>query len=462
MEQYGWYLAGGAGLFLIQSGLVVGLLVQRRQRRRAQRALAERLRFEALLGELSATFVRGVPQQVDRQIEQALLRIIGELDLDRASLAEVSGRGDPLRIRHSVVRPGIEPVRGVVESGAFPWMRARLIDGQDVRFSRLPDLPPEAAADRESAAALGARSVAAVPLKVGGAVIGALAFATVRAERDWPDELLQRLHLVAEIFANALARQRAEQLARESEGRFRSMREELAHTLRVATLGELASAMAHEVNQPLAAVLTNAQAARRLLEAGRAERGEVMEALADIADDARRASEIIRGLRAMLRKEGPVQMAVDVNGVFEKVVSLLQDDLERKRVMVWLSLSPARPSVLGDPVQLQQVALNVLVNACDALAAVDGTREVSVVTAQPEPGLVEICVRDTGIGVKETELERIFERFVTTKPEGLGMGLSISRSIVEAHGGRIWASGNADRGLTVHIELPCEKGTPGA
>jgi signal transduction histidine kinase len=462
-RQYWGYLAAGAGLVLIQSGLIAGLLVQRARLRRAQLALDGRLRFESLLAELSATFVALPAREVDLRIDQALQRILEELDLDRASLAEASGPAAPLSIRHAASHEGIVPLTGLVDADAFPWMRQRLLEGHEVCFSRPEDLPPEAAIDRGSIMALGARSLAAMPLKVGGQVIGALAFAKVRGEREWPAELIQRLHLVASIFASALARQRADEAARESDGRFGLMREELAHALRVATLGELASALVHEVNQPLAAVLTNAQAVRRLLDGGPAERSHVLEALADIGEDAKRASQIVRGVRVMLRKEQGERGPVDVNAAFEDVISMLAEDFERKHIVVWLSLGKALPPVLGDPVQLRQVALNLLVNACEALAGVEGaSREVFIESGRHGPGLLEVCVRDTGVGVKESELGRIFERFVTTKPEGLGMGLPISRSIVEAHGGQMWASNNADRGLTIHIELPCAERGPGA
>jgi two-component system, LuxR family, sensor kinase FixL len=199
--------------------------------------------------------------------------------------------------------------------------------------------------------------------------------------------------------------------------------------------------------------VTNAQATRRLLDGERA-KPAITDALTDIAEEAKRASQIIRKLRALFRKEHAERAVVDINTLITDVVSLLRADLQRRTISVSLALAETVPPVLGDSVQLQQVMLNLVVNACEAIAATEGApREILVETRRAEPGRLAIAVRDSGIGVKETELERIFEHFVTSKPQGLGMGLAISQSIVQAHGGRIWATANHDRGLTLHVEL---------
>jgi PAS domain S-box-containing protein len=240
---------------------------------------------------------------------------------------------------------------------------------------------------------------------------------------------------------------------RQAEEQVQREHEELAHALRVATLGELGTSLAHEINQPLAAIASNAQAARRLLQSTQVD-PEIPVVLQDIADEAKRAAQVIRRLRALFRKEHSERQSVDLNEVLKEVIGLLRRDLERRRVRLEVVLQPDPPSVLGDVVQLQQVILNVLVNAADAMADAPDPRELRVETVVREPGIFAITVRDSGVGVAPSELEHIFERFVTSKPEGLGMGLSISRSIIEAHGGRIWATRNVDRGLTVYIELP--------
>ena len=231
-------------------------------------------------------------------------------------------------------------------------------------------------------------------------------------------------------------------------------REELAHALRVMTLGELTASFAHEINQPLSAILMNAHATRRLLDAAPA-KPEITDALTDIAEDARRASQIIRRLRTLFRKEHREFAPVDLNALITDVVGLLRYDLQRRAINITCALAEPLPPVLGDSIQLQQVILNLILNACDAIAATaEAPREIRIGTSQEESGRLAVVVRDSGIGVKETELERIFEHFVTSKPQGLGMGLAISRSIVTAHRGRIWATANDNQGLTLHVELP--------
>ncbi len=226
-------------------------------------------------------------------------------------------------------------------------------------------------------------------------------------------------------------------------------REELAHVLRVATLGELTTSIAHEISQPLAAIAANAQAARNMLPPA-----PVQEVLGDITAEANRGLQIIQRLRALFRKEHESRILVDVNALIENMIALLRADMERRRIAVRFAPGEALPAILGDVVLLQQVVLNVVINACDAIdATAVGPRTILIETTGVD-GHVAIAVRDTGIGVQESELQRIFEQFVSSKPQGLGMGLAISRSIIKAHGGRIWATANADMGLTMHVDLP--------
>lgn len=259
--------------------------------------------------------------------------------------------------------------------------------------------------------------------------------------------LLQSALIAGMVLARARRRQ-AEEDARRQRG-------DLAHVLRVTTMGELTAALAHDINQPLTAISMNAQAASRLMDRGPAEAQEIREALTDIAADAMRAGEIIQRLRTLFRKEQVEPRAVDINALVKDVVRLLQSAIMTRRIDVHLALGEGISPVLADPVQLEQVLLNLLVNACDAIgAAGDGPRVITIQSSQSRPDRLAVKVMDTGVGVKDTELERIFEHFVSTKPQGLGMGLAISRSIINAHGGRIWATANPPRGLIQHIELP--------
>jgi two-component system sensor kinase FixL len=235
-------------------------------------------------------------------------------------------------------------------------------------------------------------------------------------------------------------------------------REELAHALRAAALGALAGSLAHEINQPLAAIAANARAARLLLDAGSGERGELGEVLTDIADDVKRAGDVIRRLRGLVRKDQSEYRLADINALILDVMMLLRGDLEWKGIAVELLLAKDLPPLWGDAIQLQQVILNLAMNAAEAMAHASVARPlIAIETRLRAPHTVDITVRDNGPGVNDVTLERIFEPFVTTKSGGLGMGLSISRSIIQAHGGRMWATPSAPHGLTVHVELPLHR-----
>jgi signal transduction histidine kinase len=262
--------------------------------------------------------------------------------------------------------------------------------------------------------------------------------------------LLMQGALISGLLLARARQQRAEAEARRQ-------RDDLAHVLRVTALGELTSSLAHEISQPLSAILSNAQAASRFLESGQpADVEEVGGALTDIETEARRAALVIDRLRTLFRKEHLDPVQVDVSTLIDDVVRLLRAAMLIGRIEIRRVAMEAVPAVRGDRVQLEQVLLNVLMNASEGIGARNhGPRVITIFTRQPQAGRVIIEVADTGIGVKAAELESIFGHFVTTKQSGLGMGLAISRSIINAHGGRIWATGNSDGGLTVHIELPC-------
>jgi PAS domain S-box-containing protein len=692
-------------LAAVRSLLFAAMLSERGRRRRAQRLLDERLRFERLLADLGATFGRVHPRDVGPQIEAALGKTLDLVAVDRVALTEMSGDGRLVLFTYRRGRSGI-PTPPATTADSYPWSIERLRRGDSVVFVRLADLPADAAIDRASFLTVGTRSLAAVPLVAGGAVVGALRFATTTREREWPPDFVAQLHVLAEIFGNALARRQADAALRESEERFRALADEtpvsmwatdargqltflnrealrftgrplaralghgwvellypadraaclaayqdaasagrkfrieyrlrradqqyrwvmaagaprraadgtllgyvgsltdvtdlreaqqallegtalrsaifgslhgrvaaiattgdiiavneawtaavkefgadpgkaavganyldvcrkalddatarraldaiedalagrtehasleypchgpgeerwfemvveplrrpeggaivshidvtarrrvesearaqrdaLAHALRLTTLGELVASLAHELSQPLTAIITSARAGQRIVRGPDAGFAELDETFDDIANDGKRAVAVIRRLRALFRKDAAERKPIQVNEVVREVVALLGNDAMRRRVAIDLALAESLPPVAGDWIQLQQVVLNLLVNAMDAMVAVDTPRTVTIATALPEPTMIELTVRDRGLGVDASQLGAMFDAFVTTKPEGLGMGLPISRSIVLAHGGRIWATPNPDRGLTLHVTLRCD------
>ena len=231
---------------------------------------------------------------------------------------------------------------------------------------------------------------------------------------------------------------------------------QLAHISRVTTLGELAASIAHEVNQPLGAVVTNGNAALRWLSAEPPNISEAIKTIEYIVDDADRASEVIARLRSLVRRAPPKPTLLNADDVVKEITSLMQSELRRNYVELRLELASGLPSIRGDRIQLQQVLLNLLLNAIEVLNSTNASvREVVVRTALSDDRKgVAITVSDTGSGISAADSERIFEPYYSTKPSGMGVGLAISRSIVEAHGGRIQAMSNMPRGTTIQVLLP--------
>jgi two-component system sensor kinase FixL len=237
-------------------------------------------------------------------------------------------------------------------------------------------------------------------------------------------------------------------------------RAEVAHLARVAMLGELSGAIAHELNQPLAAILSNAQAAQRFLARQPVQIDQLHAILGDIVRNDKRAGEVIKRLRSLFRKEDPRYQAIDLNDVVREVFALVRSDLLNRQVAVRTELTAVLPSIFGDRVQLQQVLLNLVINGCDAMARYD-KRYLIVRTTAVSGAAVQMSVTDQGTGIPPGELEHVFDPFVTSKPQGMGLGLAVCRSIVSAHHGRLWALNNPQGGATFTMELPATSNTNG-
>jgi len=233
-----------------------------------------------------------------------------------------------------------------------------------------------------------------------------------------------------------------------------AQRRQLAHLNRVATLGELSGALAHELSQPLTAVLTNAQAARHFLDRQPLNVEQLRAALDDIIRNDKRAGAVIDRLRALLRKEETARQSVDVNETIREVLDIADGELTLRRITVQTDLAPELPTVIGDRVQVQQVVLNLVLNACDAIDSSNAANRQLSLSTRAEASSVEIVVSDRGPGIPAGQLERVFEPFVTFREQGLGLGLAITRSIVTAHGGSISAEDTAGGGATFRCVLP--------
>jgi signal transduction histidine kinase len=237
-------------------------------------------------------------------------------------------------------------------------------------------------------------------------------------------------------------------------------RQALAHANRITTMGQLTASIAHEVNQPIAAVVTNAQAALRWLNMQPSDLEEVHQALDRIVRNGRRAGDVIGRMRALVRKAPPHKDPLDINEVIREIIALTRSELRRTGTLLRTQLADRLPPVQGDRVQLQQVMLNLILNAVEAMSGSRaGSRELLISTQQDCSVGVLVAVQDSGPGVSSESVDRLFDAFYTTKPDGMGMGLSICRSIIEAHGGRVWATTNVPRGAVLQFTLPQQRET---
>jgi two-component system sensor kinase FixL len=306
--------------------------------------------------------------------------------------------------------------------------------------------------DRHTCLELGVTSQVALPLLVGGAVVAGFVFGSVRDERAWePDEPIQGLRLLGEVFANAIARKQVE-----LEGQ--RLRQAMAHIGRVSAMGELTASLAHELNQPLTAILTNAQVAQRYLAADTVDVPEIREILDDIVADDRRAAAVIRRVRLLLKKGDLEYVPLDLNDVVTEVARLVMSDAAIRNVSMRVEPAPGLPRVRGDRVQLQQVVLNLVLNGLDATSEPGaGDQSLVIRTFADGPAVVGVAVQDAGPGIPEKDAEHIFEPLYTTKADGIGMGLAIARTIVDAHGGRLTAANNEKGGATFQFTIPVDK-----
>ena len=405
-DQYHWYIIGALIIIAVQAVLIVGLLLHRARRRRAEAELRESQEFMELstsAGELGLWV---------RDLEG------GELwaNLRLRSLFGF-GQNDVLRFDDVLAR-------------IHPDDRSQVVSlVQHAQENGLP-FETEFRVLRNGTE----RWIAAKGQSVGNG--------TGRA--------LRRMGALTDI----TTRKNAELDAQRH-------RDELAHVGRVSMMGQLASALAHELNQPLGAILRNAEAAELFLQASPPDLQEVRAILADIRKDDQRAGAVIDRMRALLKRRESQWSELDLNAVTEEVAGLLRFDAEARRVKLMLELSRSVPGVRGDRVQLQQVLLNLILNAMDAMNGCEAGRRCVAVCVRPREEEVEVAVSDSGHGIPAENLKRLFEPFFTTKPSGMGLGLAISRTIIEAHGGRLWAENNPEGGATFRFTLPIEGSVEG-
>ena len=292
--------------------------------------------------------------------------------------------------------------------------------------------------------------------------VSALAFGLVFLHRTVPPAVEPAVLLRFVVFLGATLvitglmemKRRVEQSRNRAQEALRQAQSDLARVSRVTTMGELTASLAHEVNQPIAAAVTDANTCLRWLNREQPDVTEAREAASRIVKDATRAAEIVSGVRLMFKKGSPQREMVDINEIVREMVVLMRSEIARHSVSIRTQFAEDLPPIMADRVQLQQVLMNLMINAIDAMKEVDGTRHLAIKSQRGENDELTVSVSDSGVGLPSQQVDQIFDAFFTTKLDGTGMGLRISRSIAESHGGRLWASDNSPRGATFHLALP--------
>jgi signal transduction histidine kinase/integral membrane sensor domain MASE1 len=580
-------LAPAEGLLALQLSLIlmsvplfaVSALLD--ERRRAVTELGRRLRFKALLSELSHLVVRTQRERMVDTFDAFLARIGEFFGIDRAAILQLSPGAHEFHVFRQWTSIGIRSLPSSYSRSKFPWVAHRLLQGEQVVCASIDDLPTTAHDDRASFIELGLRSGLAIPIAAGNAVHGVLSLQMLGAARTWHEDVLEEIGMVSEVLANALIRARSDDALRSSEAmktailssllsvvavidrsgaiiavnekcleaapiglgggaalavgtnymdicrraaaqgdctaaealagieqvlecrassfRFEyccespvarwfdmsvtpldrpeggavvshidvtqrkkaeheaeRARQDLAHVTRVSMMGELTAALAHQIRQPLTAILMNAQGAQRILGSPRPDYDEIRAVLSDIVDDDRRAYEVIQRMRDMMTKRTIERRLIEVSSMVRDVAKLMTSDTIIRNTSLTLDLAAQPLRVRGDHVQLQQAVLNLLMNAIEAVATLPAPERLIVVRTERSAAgdSAIIAVEDAGLGFGPGMEKTIFEPFFTTKSMGMGMGLAVARSMIESHNGRIWATNNLDRGATFRVSLP--------
>ena len=412
------------------------------ERRRVEQRLLAQHHVTRILAE-AATFEEAAPK-----ILQAMCECLG---CHLGTLWDIDREQDVLRSAAIWLATSVEAAEYEAATRMSVLRRGSGLPGR-VWVSLVAACIPDAARDPEFeradvAAREGLHAAFALPILLNGAVLGVIELISRDVWRSDQDLLVMMTTIGSQI-GQFLERKRAENALLRA-------RAELAHVTRIMTMGELTASIAHEVNQPLGAIVTSAASCARWLAAQPPDMEKALRALERIANDGRRAGEVIKRIRALMKRQAPRKSSLDINETILEVLALAQHELRRNDILLATALAEDLPRVQGDRVQLQQVLLNLIVNAIEAMSGIDDRRqELTIVSCADGADAVRVEVRDSGTGLYPEHAIHLFDAFYTTKAEGIGIGLSISRSIIEAHGGRLAAGPNSPYGAVFQFSLP--------
>ena len=435
---------------------LAGVFANALARKRAHDDVERALRFERLLVDVSASLLRQPQHDQDIAMREAL-RSIGEfLHVERAALWSLDEATGTFELVYGWDAEGARAPMDTSSNVAFPWIAQQIAKGESVSLATVDELPAEAEVDKQTLNRLAIRSLLVVPVLVDGVLYGAFSLAAVSVAREWPKTKVPRVRLMGEILAALLARRRASEREHRARTEAAQYRDRLAHLARVHAVGAMSAAIAHEINQPLMAIENYALAAQRRIAAGAAvDLGKADALLAKIGTQATRAADVLQRLRSMLKNQETHKIEIDIGGLVRDAVNLVEMARQPQDARLEVAIAPNLPPAIGDGIQIQQVVLNLVRNATEAMDGGASARNVVKIQVGHADGAdLLVSVADTGPGVAPADAERIFEPFHSTKASGLGVGLSICRAIVEAHGGRLWFAPNPDGGAVVQFTLP--------
>jgi len=427
-------------------------------RKRMKEELDLAVDFERLASSTLAALVMTQPGEANQAIATGLRKLGEFVGAERVALWH--GGGAPPFMRFSPMQEWhAEGFAGPVPEGKFPalpWIHSLLLGGHIVRIAHLCDLPVEAQADAIALSQIGVRSLLAVPITVEGSNAGALTLASIEREHEWPEVLMPGVTLLAEVFANLHARQATERRKLAAEVEAAKWRERLAHIVRVHTAGEMSAALAHEITQPLGAIENYALAARRRVAQAAPDVALVADLIDKVIGQATRAGDVVTRMRSMVQRHELEPKLIDVERAIIECIGMVKLDCELRGIHIGFAPGAGLPMAVADEVHVQQVLLNLLRNAAEAVDAAGpgGAGQISVAMRLTERDEVLVEVADRGTGIAESELEQVFESFYSTKSTGLGVGLAICRRLIEAHGGKLWASRRDGGGAVFSFTLP--------
>jgi signal transduction histidine kinase len=419
-------------------------------RRRKTLSSRKARQLTQLLQRLSTEFIDLPAQLFEAHIVGGLRQLVEALDVQRAAFAELDANGR-YNVTHSYAVSGFDPIQPAVIDELRPWLDDTLRRGSMSPPADSTQRANAAKRARNDSVASEIKSNVTLPLSVGGVTTCVLAVGS-RHSRAWVDDLIPYLKQSGEIFAAALKRKCLDE-------QFRRIEMQVAHLGRVSMMGQLVGSIAHEVNQPLCAIVSNAQAALGFYLSTPPEVDQATAAMKDIVRDGKRASEIISRTNTMLRRH-PVNFTFeDMNELVISALPLVERYATLRHVRLELHLGNGIPRLMIDATQVQQVLINLIMNGVEAIQSQTNAQGlVRIETAYDHKSeTVLVNVSDNGRGLSVIDRERIFEPFYTSKSQGMGMGLAISRAIVEAHGGRLWADSDAVRGASFSFAVPTRK-----